>query len=232
MLPAFDGRCPVKPYIPALRFHFATRLYDPVVRWTTREAAFKSALVSSLAPRDGERVLDLGCGTGTLAIAIARAAPGATVAGFDADGAVLARGRAKQARTGTSVQWQRGLAQHLPFADGALDAVVSSLFFHHLLPADKRAALAEVARVLRPGGRLLVADWGRPGNRAMRLLFLIVQLLDGFATTRDSVEGVMPALMAEAGFEAVQTERQFPTVLGTLAIYSARAAITSPASPR
>jgi SAM-dependent methyltransferase len=210
----------VKTYIPALRFHFATGLYDPVVRWTTREAAFKAALVAGLAPRDGERILDLGCGTGTLAIAISRAAPGAAVVGIDADDSTLARARAKQARSGTSVQWQRGLAQELPFRDGAFDAVVSSLFFHHLLRPDKRAALAEIARVIRPNGRLLIADWGRPANPACRLLFLTVQLLDGFATTRDSVEGVLPLLMAESGFEAVRIAQQFSTALGTLAVYS------------
>ncbi len=209
----------MKPYIPALRFHFATSLYDPIVRWTTREVEFKAALVAGLAPLAGERILDLGCGTGTLAIAIARAAPGAAVAGIDADEPVLARARAKQARAGTSVQWHRGLAGKLPFAQGSFDAVVSSLFFHHLLRAEKITALAEVARVLRPRGRLLVADWGRPANRASRLRFLAVQLLDGFATTRDSVEGVLPALMSGAGFEPARTEREFSTALGTLAIY-------------
>lgn len=210
----------MKTYIPALRFHFATGLYDPVVRWTTREATFKAALVAGLDPQDGERILDLGCGTGTLAIAIARAASGAVVSGLDADDAALGQARAKQARSGTSVQWSRGLAQNLPFPDGVFDAVVSSLFFHHLLRSDKRAALLEIARVIRPGGRLLIADWGQPANVASRLLFLTVQLLDGFATTRDSVEGVLPSLMTEAGFEDVRIARQFATALGTLAIYS------------
>ncbi|MEO5676568.1 MAG: methyltransferase domain-containing protein, partial [Usitatibacter sp.] len=110
----------------------------------------------------------------------------------------------------------------LPFPDGVFDAVVSSLFFHHLLRPDKRAALLEIARVIRPGGRLFIADWGQPANLASRLLFLAVQLLDGFATTRDSVEGVLPALMTDSGFEDVRIARQFATALGTLAIYSGR----------
>lgn len=211
----------MKGYIPALRFHFATGIYDPVVRWTTREAVFKAALVACLAARQGERILDLGCGTGTLAIAIAQSTPGVAIAGIDADESVLARARAKQARVGTSVQWHRGFAQSLPFRDHAFDAVASSLFFHHLARADKRTVLAETARVLRPGGRLLVADWGRPANAGYRALFLAVQLLDGFATTRDSVEGVLPSLMLEAGFEAVRFVQEFPTMLGTLTIHSA-----------
>lgn len=210
----------MKTYIPALRFHFATGFYDPVVRWTTREAAFKEALVSRLEARDEERILDLGCGTGTLAIALAQSAPAAVMAGIDADDSMLARAQAKQVRCGTSVRWHRGFAQNLPFQAGAFDAVVSSLFFHHLTRPDKRAVLAEVARVIRPGGRLLIADWGRPANPASRALFLAVQLLDGFETTRDSVEGALPMLMADAGFEDVRTLQEFSTVLGTLAIYS------------
>ena len=189
------------------------------MRWTTREAAFKRALVTGLAASEGERILDLGCGTGTLAIAIANAAPGAAVVGIDADDSMLVRARAKQARSGTAIQWHRGFAQNLPFGDAVFDAVVSSLFFHHLLRPDKRTALAEIARVIRPGGRLLIADWGPPANPAYRALFLAVQLLDGFATTRDSVEGVLPSLMAEAGFDAVRIVREFSTALGTVAIY-------------
>ena len=210
----------MRTYIPALRFHFATGLYDPIVRWTTRESAFKAALVARLDAREGERILDLGCGTGTLAIAIAQSAPAAVMAGIDADDSMLARAQAKQVRCGTSIQWHRGFAQSLPFEAGAFDAVVSSLFFHHLRRPDKRAALAEVARVIRPGGRLLIADWGRPANPASRALFLAVQLRDGFETTRDSVEGVLPVLIADAGFKDVRILQEFATVLGTLAIYS------------
>lgn len=222
----------MKTYIPALRFHFATRFYDPLVRWTTREATFKGVLIARLAAREGERILDLGCGTGTLAISISRTMPSVDVFGIDADDAVLRRARAKQLLSGTSVQWQRGLAQDLPFQDGTFDAVVSSLFFHHLLRADKRAALTEIARVTRPGGRLLVADWGRPSGLLARGLFLAVQALDGFATTRDSVEGAMPSLMSESGFDDVRVEREFTTVLGTLAIYSGVAAVTWRTAPR
>lgn len=133
---------------------------------------------------------------------------------------MLARAQAKQLRGGTSVQWHRGFAQSLPFQASAFDAVVSSLFFHHLARPDKRAVLAEVARVIRPGGRLLIADWGRPANPASRALFLAVQFLDGFETTRDSVEGALPVLMSDAGFTDVRVVQEFLTVLGTLAMYS------------
>lgn len=212
----------MKTYIPALRFHFATGLYDPVVRWTTREATFKRALVSHLAARDGERILDLGCGTGTLAIAIAQSAPTAAVEGIDADEAMLARARAKQAGCGTAIHWHRGFAQSLPFQAGAFDAVASSLFFHHLTLADKRAALSEVARVVRPGGRLLIADWGRALGSWTRAGFLLVRLLDGFDSTRESVSGALPGLIADAGFGQPQEHEPVVTPLGVIRLWQAK----------
>lgn len=71
------------------------------------------------------------------------------MAGIDADDSMLARAQAKQVRCGTSVQWHRGFAQSRPFQAGSFDAVVSSLFFHHLARPDKRSALEEAARVIR-----------------------------------------------------------------------------------
>lgn len=209
-------------YIPPLRFHFATRFYDPLVRLTTREKAVKRALEARLAARPGESILDLGCGTGTLALTIARGCGAAHVWGLDADTAALAIARSKQAREGLRVHWSNGLAQAIPFPDGAFDAVVSSLFFHHLQRADKLAVLREVVRILSPGGRALFADWGRPASKASRILFLAVQALDGFETTQDSVNGILPSLMLEAGLESVSIEDEFQTPLGTISIHAAR----------
>lgn len=209
-------------YIPPLRFHLATRFYDPLVRVTTREKAVKRALLAQLAARPHESILDLGCGTGTLALSIARECAAAHVCGLDADTAALAIARSKQAREGLRVSWSRGLAQAAPFPDDAFDAVASSLFFHHLRRDDKLAALREVVRVLRPGGRVVVADWGRPASTTSRILFLAVQALDGFETTRDCVNGILPSLMLEAGLESVATEQEFRTPLGTISLYAAQ----------
>jgi ubiquinone/menaquinone biosynthesis C-methylase UbiE len=209
-------------YIPPLRFHLATRFYDPIVRLTTREKAVKRALQARLAARPHESILDLGCGTGTLALSIARECAEAQVWGLDADSAALTIARAKQAREGLRVHWRRGLAQAAPFPDDAFDAVASSLFFHHLHGEDKLAVLREVVRILRPGGRLVVADWGRPASMTSRMLFLAVQTLDGFETTQDCVNGILPSLMIEAGLESVATEQDFKTPLGTISLYAAR----------
>lgn len=209
-------------FIPALRFDWLTRFYDPVVRVTTRERRFKAALIEQLRLEPGHRVLDLGCGTATLTIAIKQSCPSAEVYGLDGDASVLAIAREKAERAGVVIELRQGMAWEPPFPDGALDRVVSSLMFHHLDRDEKLATLRAARRVLAPGGELHVADWGKPHGPAMRAAFVAVQLLDGFATTADSVRGVLPDLMKEAGFGSAIETRRFRAPLGTISLYRAR----------
>lgn len=208
-------------FVPALGLGFLTPLYDPVVRLTTRESAFKAKLLAQAGVRDGERVLDVGCGTGTLALALKGECPGAVVTGIDADRTMLARAERKAEASRLAVAFDCGSAERLPYAEETFDAVVSSLFFHHLTTAAKRATFAEMLRCLKPGGRLHVADWGGARGWTERALFLPVRLLDGFATTADNIRGRLPGLMAEAGFSGVVESTRVATPLGALAIYRA-----------
>jgi len=98
------------------------------------------------------------------------------------------------------------------------------LLFHHLIRNDKGRTMREAWRVLRPGGELHIADWGKPQNGVMRAAFLLVQLLDGFETTRDNVNGLLPEFFLEAGFENVRQTGSYLTVFGTLCLYGARKA--------
>jgi ubiquinone/menaquinone biosynthesis C-methylase UbiE len=207
-------------YIPALSFHTLTPLYDPLVALTTRERTFKRALIQLADVRAGQRVLDVGCGTGTLAIWLWQAAPGSSVTGLDADASMLARARDKARRADATIRFDRALSSALPYPDGSFDKVVSSLFFHHLDAAGKRATLREVHRVLAPGGALYMADWGKPGA-LLRIMFYAVQLLDGFESTRDNVEGRLPQFFTEAGFHRAALVNEVATILGTIGLYSA-----------
>lgn len=206
-------------YIPALRYPWLTSLYDPMVAWTTREATFKRALLAQAGIQPGQRVLDLGCGTATLTLALKRAAADCLVVGLDGDPAILGQARAKANRAGVAIAFYRGLSYALPYASESFDRVVSSLFFHHLTRVDKRKTFAEIVRVLKPGGELHVADWGQPQNVLMRLAFLGVQVLDGFVTTNDNVRGLLSTLMAESGLANVHVTTQYSTLFGTMTLY-------------
>lgn len=208
-------------YVPALGFRWLTPAYDAVVAATSRERTFKRALIEQASARRRERVLDLACGTGTLAIWMKTADPEAEVVGIDGDPAILEIASRKAARANVAVTLDQGLSHDLPYPAAHFDCVVSSLFFHHLSWADKQRTVREVFRVLRPGGELHVADWGRAGNFVMRGLFLLVQALDGFETTRDNVAGRLVELFEHGGFVEVTQRRAFATMFGTLALYSA-----------
>jgi ubiquinone/menaquinone biosynthesis C-methylase UbiE len=208
-------------YVPALGLRALTGLYDPVVRLTTREGAFKSRLLERAGLQPGERVLDLGCGTGTLAIQAKRRQPDAEIVGLDGDPEVLGRARRKAAAAGVEVDFDEGYSTELPYGDSSFDVVLSTLFFHHLTGSDKRRTAGEVLRVLKPGGRLQVADWGRPADPAMRLLSTSIRLLDGFEQTRDNLAGSLPRIFDEAGLGDAAEVGRMRTAFGTLAFYRA-----------
>jgi ubiquinone/menaquinone biosynthesis C-methylase UbiE len=213
-------------YVPALGFKILTRLYDPIVALTTREYEVKHRLVEQATLRESHRVLDLACGTGTLAIMMKRHVRNASIEGVDGDADILQRARRKARSEGVEVALSVGLSTALPFESNAFDRVLSSLFFHHLTSADKARTVREVLRVLRPGGEFHVADWGQPSGRLQRAGFLIVRALDGFDRTRDNVEGRLPALFTREGFDDVQLRDEMSTMLGTMALISMRKAGT------
>lgn len=208
-------------YIPALRFRWLTRFYDPVVQTLLREKAFKQRLVEQAGLRPGHRVLDLGCGTATLSIMLKCACPEATVVGLDGDPEILSVARQKISAAGVEIELHEGMAFAPPFAPQSFDRVLASLVFHHLTTEDKRRTFAQVQALLRPGGELHIADWGKAQNLLMRLAFLGVQLLDGFQTTTDNVHGRLIPLMHEAGFVSVVETHHAMTPLGTLSLYRA-----------
>jgi len=206
-------------FIPALRYRTLTRLYDGVVRVTMHDERFKRALVEQAELRAGHTVLDLGCGTATLTVLAKHACPVARVVGVDPDRDVLDLARAHIARAGVDVELLRATAEDAPLADSSVDRILSSLMLHHLDAAARRRTLRRAHAMLRPGGEIHIADWGRARGRAARAAFVVVQLLDGFTTTTENVrDGLVPAL-EESGFDAVRETQTFATMLGTVSLY-------------
>ena len=210
-------------YIPAAGRRSLTPCYDAVVAMTMRERQWRPALVGRLlerVPPDG-RVVDVGSGTGTLAIELARRRPDVEVIGIDGDQEVLDRATRKP--DAAAVRWRRGLASELPVEADSVDAVVMTLLLHHLDASGKHEALTEARRVLRPGGHLHIADWGRASGPVMRLAFLALQVIDGFPGTRAHAAGRLPALVEAAGFGDLERYRRLRTGWGTLELIDAAA---------
>ena len=162
-----------------------------------------------------------GCGTGTLALLIKRSRPGAHVVGLDIDPRILAIARRKTQRAGVALELLEGSATEPPFAPASFDRVLTTLMLHHLTTAQKRAALTAARRLLRPGGELHVADWGKPHNALMRVASLGFRLVDGGETTDANLRGQLPALIAAAGFADVAETERWMTPFGTLAFIRA-----------
>jgi ubiquinone/menaquinone biosynthesis C-methylase UbiE len=207
--------------VPALGFHCLTPLYDTIVAATARERTVKRALIRQAGLEPGQLVLDLGSGSGTLAIWIKQHLPRVEVRGVDGDGKILAIACRKALEAKVTVPFEQAHSCSLPYRDGQFDRVLSSMFFHHLSWRDKNRTAQEILRVLRPGAQLHVADWGLAGNLCMRGLFLTVQLVDGFERTRDHVNGRYITLFEQNGFADVRTQASYNTVYGTITLFSA-----------
>jgi len=219
-------------FVPALGYRWLTPCYDAVVAATTRERHVKDALIAQAHITPGQTVLDLATGTGTLAIRIKYAVPHADVTAADGDPSILHTALRKAHEAGLALRFDCALSWALPYPDDTFDKVVSSLFFHHLSWSDKLRSAREVHRVLKPGGELHVADWGRAGNGLMRVLFLFVQILDGFANTRDNVHGRLGDVWRISGFESSEVHGPINTAFGSLWLYRATKSLAADAATR
>lgn len=205
-----------KRYIPALSFRWLTPLYDPLLKWVMREESFKRRLIQQANIQPKMKVLDLGCGTGTLTLMLKRAHPEAEIIGMDGDTGVLEIARQKS--RGTNIQWDEGFVASLPYPDSVFDRVVTSLVIHHLITDDKRRAFKEIYRVLKPNGELSVLDFGGPHSFLTRFMITYMRRLE---ETADNFDGLLPRFITEAGFSGVKEAQHFITIFGPLSLWRA-----------
>ena len=155
------------PRTTGLVIHWAAR-YDLLTWLFTRgkERAFRARLLDLAGIQRGQSVLDIGCGTGTLAIAAtSHVGPTGSVVGIDASPPMIARAARKAAKADAPAIFQLAVAERLPFPDAQFDVVLSTLMFHHLPRKTRQECAIEIRRVLKPGGRVLVVDFGKPQVR-------------------------------------------------------------------
>jgi ubiquinone/menaquinone biosynthesis C-methylase UbiE len=208
---------PEERYLPGMGEHWLLPLYDPLVR-VLRIESHHRRLVDLAAIEAGERVLEIGCGTGNLTLLIKRLHPKADVVGIDPDDRALSRARRKASRRRLAVQLDHGFAQRLPYGDASFDCVVSAFMFHHLDAEMKRAALVEVLRVLTPDGRLHLADFGGAIEHSDGLM---ARLQHRSKHVAGNLGEQIPELMRVSGFaQAGETEHRV-TRLGRITFYTA-----------
>ena len=204
-------------YLPAMGRDALLPLYDLVSRLLGVDELHER-LIEQAAVEPGQRVLEVGCGTGSLTLRGKRAQPAAEFVGLDPDPRALARARRKAEKRGLAVRFDRGFAQTLPNENASFDRVLSSLMLHHLETGAKRAMLEQIGRVLRPGGTLHLLDFDgavEPDHG------LVARRLHGGPRLRDNVPGRIPALMAEAGLADVAAVAHLAKRPGRVTFYRA-----------
>lgn len=177
-----------------------------------REKAFRNNIMRLAAIPTGATVLDVGCGTGTLAL-MAKEAVGerGNVFGIDAAPEMIEVARHKASHQKRAVNFQQGVIEALPFEDGTFDIVLSTIMFHHLPTDLKQQGLAEIYRVLKPNGRVLVVDIGRPTTVLQRIGMILI--FHGGLT--HGIQDVLP-MMKEAGYSNIQLRNGWWGLLGAL----------------
>ena len=211
---------PAQDFTPAVPLLWT---YDLIIAAFTRESRWRGALLRQLNPRPSDVIADLGCGTASFLTLLGKNARPAQMIGIDPDQRILAKARGKLAAAGIPATLKQGYLRDAGtvLVETGVNKIVSSLVFHQVPLAEKRAGLAAVFSALQPGGELHIADYGLQRTRLMRFLFRNVQRVDGFVDTQPNADGIIPRLMKEAGFSGVEETAVIPTLTGSISLYRA-----------
>ena len=206
-----------RTYLPAAGRDSLLPLYDLMTKLMGADRA-RRRLLDQAQIRSGHRVLDVGCGTGSLTIQLKRLNPETDVVGLDPDPKALALAKRKAMRAAVSIQLDRGFGDELPYPDGSFDRVLSSLMFHHVPTDEKGKTLRAVRRVLKPGGEFHMLDFQGPEKGAHGILS---RLLHSSKRLNDNSENRVLQFMTEAGFAEPKKAGHREMFFGHIAYYRA-----------
>jgi ubiquinone/menaquinone biosynthesis C-methylase UbiE len=207
-----------RTYIPAAGYDWALPFYDTIVKLFGIDQARKE-LIDQAAIQPDHRVLDIGCGTGSLVALIKCLHPNVEAVGIDPDPKALGRARRRAAAAEASIQLDLGFSDELPYPEASYDRIFSTLMFHHLQLAEKEKTLRETRRVLKPGGFIHLLDFGGPESRRDGFL---ANLLHSSHLLKDNFDGRIITLMTQAGLAEAKVVSHRAVLFGTLAYYQAR----------
>ena len=208
-------------FIPALGYDFLSDYYDLAIKLTMPEKKFRNKLIDYVNPQENEKILEFGFGTAQNIIILKQRFPNCNIQGVDIDPKIKTIAEYKLNRAGIETPLFLYDGDKLPFEGNSFDKVYSSLVFHQLDMITKLKCLLEIYRILKPNGELIIGDWGKAKTKWMRFSFYLVQLLDGFKTTTDNVNGLMRKYITDAGFQNVQEVDYINTSIGTYSYYKA-----------
>lgn len=195
-----------------------TAVYDLGVALLTRESIWRGELLRRLSPATGEAILDVGCGTGSLAILLKQAQPEARVVALDPDADALSIAKAKAAAAGVDIEWWQGFA-HDAANFGIFDKVVSSLVFHQVPLAGKRSGIAAMFEAVKPDGLVCIADYAEQRQWHMRQAFRFIQMIDGRENTQHNADGFIETELSRILDKAVAPAYEINTPTGTISIF-------------
>jgi ubiquinone/menaquinone biosynthesis C-methylase UbiE len=206
-----------RTYLPAAGRDSLLPLYDLMTKLMGADRA-RRRLLDQAHIRSGHRVLDVGCGTGSLTIQLKRLNPETDVVGLDPDPKALVLAKRKAVRAAASIQLDQGFGDELPYPDGSFDRVLSSLMFHHVPTDEKGKTLRAIRRVLKPGGEFHMLDFEGPEKGAHRSL---ARLLHSSDRLKDNFEDRVLSFMTEAGFADPKKVASQAKIFGNIAYYRA-----------
>lgn len=179
---------------------YMTPFYDLIMKLWGFNEAYRKRIFDMAQIQNGESILDVGCGTGSLVFSAKERFPLSMISGIDADRKILEIAKKKAEKNGLEVNLHYGKAEKLPLESSNIDVVISSITFHHLPTDIKYKAFSEIYRVLKKDGRFLLADFGKPGNLFWKILLKSVGYFEIADYLKDNLEGRLPGMAKKTGF--------------------------------